>query len=102
MHAGAIEVDGFGEQLVAIAAQGIEIDFAGLHWPEASIAGFVPEIARLVGRADERALPRLVHFVTSPWWSVAFDLAHEECFEVIDRGPRICAELGDLDQPFSA
>jgi len=51
-----ITVHGLGEELVAIAGDGIHVDVAGLDWPEAAAAGFVAEIGVAVGRADEDAL----------------------------------------------
>ena len=62
-HASPVEIDRLGEELVAVLAQAVDVDLAALHRPEPAAAGFVAQIAGPIGRADEQALPRLVHFV---------------------------------------
>src|SRR5262249_27686549 len=89
MHTGMIEVHGLGEDLVAVAAQGIDVDLVGHDRPEAPIPGLIPQVARLVGGADECTLPWRVYFLASPWRPIAFDLPNKECLKVIDFGSRI-------------
>ena len=54
-----VELDGLGEELVAVAGKLSDIDAPGFHGPEAPAAGFVAQIGVLVRCADENALPRL-------------------------------------------
>jgi len=58
--AGAMAAHGLGNKLIAIVAQRVNIDPADLSRPEATPAGFVVQIGALVGRANEKTLPRLV------------------------------------------
>jgi hypothetical protein len=94
-------VRGFGEELVSVAHQGLQIDVAGFDRPEAPPAGLVTQVGFLVCGADEEALPRLDHLHPSVAWPVALDGAGDERFQQRRFRAVHSVHLGDLDQPFA-
>jgi hypothetical protein len=90
----------FGEKLIPVADQSVNIDDTDLDRPEPPAASFVMEISRLVRRADENALPRFDYLLAAVPGAIAFDGAGNESLE---RGSLRLVEprhFGDLDQPF--
>jgi hypothetical protein len=59
-YAAVVELDGLGEELVAVVAQRVDVDLPALDRPEAPAARLVAKVGVLVGGADEDALLRLV------------------------------------------
>src|SRR5215469_9298938 len=76
-----IEVHGFGEKLIAVVGQTVDIDDADLDRPEPSAAGLVTQICRLIGRADENALARFDHLLAAVARAMALDGAGHERLE---------------------
>ena len=77
----AIEVNRFGEQLVAILSEAIDVDRSAFEWPETAAARFVAQICFLVGRADEHALPRFDHLQSAVARAIALGGAADETLQ---------------------
>lgn len=101
-RAGAIGLDGLGEQLVAVVTQRLDIDRANLHRPESAPARLVAQIGRLVSCAYEQALARFDRFLSAVTWPISLHGSRYECLEVLRLGATDRAELRYFDQPLTA
>src|SRR6266852_2927670 len=94
----AVKMDCFGEELVAVPHECVDVDMSDLDWPETPPAAFVSEISRLVRRSDEQALPRLEYFLVAVAWTVALDGPGDESLQRGGLGLVQRRHFGHLDQ----
>jgi hypothetical protein len=102
IHAGAIESDDLGKELLAIGFQGIWPNGADFERPEAAAAGFVAQVGVAVGGTDKDALARLNNFPAAVAWPVAFNAPRNEILEQCCLGAIHGVHFGDFNEPFSA
>jgi hypothetical protein len=101
-HASLVTFDGFGEQLIAIAFQRLNIDIARLNRPEPSTAGLIPQVDCAVRRANKNALPRLDDFLSAETRPIPLRVTREKRFEERGVRPAHRVHLGNFDQPLAA
>jgi hypothetical protein len=66
----------FGEELIAIGCQGVDVDASDFDGPEAPAASVVAEIRRAIRRAEPRNLCRKIYHNSL---TGKIDSAHERC-----------------------
>ena|SRR5208282_2291898 len=95
------QMNGLREQLVPVSFESLDVDFTHGYGPEASGAGFVPEIDGLVGGADEQALAGFKDFTSPVFWKVSFLGLGQEFFQGMGFDGIEGGHFRDFDQPFS-
>src|SRR5262249_31617873 len=80
--ASVVPDDGFSEQLVAVAADSVQIDIRTSDWPESSGAGFVLIPVGTVRRTDEDTLPWKRYAPPSIWFAVMIHRTGQYLFDL--------------------